>query len=120
MAVKVGNVLIADRAFAPFIVRNILSHGDGAYEITCREEITPDGLLETSNRSIRSSSLSKYRFISEAFMDERYVKWSTEERGGLFVRKQPEPPKRPSNTRNRRSQSGLLSSAFNALPEAYH
>jgi hypothetical protein len=97
---EVGNVLVRRGAHAPFIITHIwiLSTDPERFEIDERENIDRFGNLTKSERRIRSSNLSMYNFVSSKFMDERYVKWATHERGGMFMLKKPESapePKKP-------------------------
>jgi len=105
MKLEVGNVLVRRGAHAPFIVTHIwvISTDPEIFEIDERQTIDRFGNLTQSERRVRSSNLSMYDFVSSKFMDERYVKWATHERGGQFILKKPEPapkppePEKPSN-----------------------
>ena len=105
MKLEIGSVLVRRGAHAPFIVNHIwyITDDHEVFEITDRSNIDKHGCLKLCERVIRSRSLSLYDFISVKFMDEAYVKWATQERGGLFIKRVPQPlpappePEKPSN-----------------------
>jgi hypothetical protein len=100
MPIVVGNVLVRHRTLAPFVV-DLLEHWngpEGPFRITRRKEIQPDGSWVWVNRGIESSNLNHYGYISDAYMDAKYVEWAMRHRGGLYMIKPPpkvEPPKKP-------------------------
>lgn len=115
MKPEVGNVFVRRGAHAPFIIRHIwtISEDPEIFEISERENIDRFGRLKLCERTIRSRSLSMYDFVATKFMDEVYVKWATQERGGQFILKKPEPaPKPPEPERPSNKQIDIVKAVF--------
>jgi hypothetical protein len=101
MKLEIGNVLVRHGAHAPFIIRHIRRYSEEVFEIEQRDKVGAAGSLTPSNRVIHSRNISVYDFISKAFMDEAYMKWATQCRGGLFIKRDPLPPPKPEQPSNK-------------------